>query len=208
MTATKTKAPVETNAHGFPIVNCSRCGGSGKYGPLSVQNGTCFKCSGSGKAIKGGKVAKAWVDFVNAYRAATRVSIEEVQPGELIGEWRGWDKTCRREEYRTVERVEVGERQYFGQRVMTAATHTNGETIREWISDGTEPMELDPNRPWMRDQTYPAGTPMKEVRYHWDPITLHFTDGTKLEHVGSPITLPRIKVVDPHPYLVAAGVAK
>jgi hypothetical protein len=29
-------------------VNCGRCAGSGRYGPIQVQNGICFKCGGAG----------------------------------------------------------------------------------------------------------------------------------------------------------------
>lgn len=29
-------------------LTCSRCCGSGRYGPLQVQNGICFKCGGAG----------------------------------------------------------------------------------------------------------------------------------------------------------------
>lgn len=29
-------------------VNCGRCCGSGRYGPIQVQNGICFKCGGAG----------------------------------------------------------------------------------------------------------------------------------------------------------------
>lgn len=52
----KIVSDVYTNNKGktYVIVEgpCHRCGGSGKYGPLVVNNGICFSCNGSGKERK------------------------------------------------------------------------------------------------------------------------------------------------------------
>lgn len=45
-----------TNSKGKQYVKihmpCPRCGGSGLYGPISVNNGMCFWCGGSGNITK------------------------------------------------------------------------------------------------------------------------------------------------------------
>lgn len=33
----------------IPANPCSRCHGTGRHGPLSVQSGICFQCGGSGE---------------------------------------------------------------------------------------------------------------------------------------------------------------
>lgn len=50
----------ECPCHGgrpLPENPCRRCGGSGYYGPISVEGGKCFECGGAGSATPetGGK---------------------------------------------------------------------------------------------------------------------------------------------------------
>lgn len=53
-----------TNRHGFPIENCTRCGGTGQM-PYDAYNGVCLKCNGEGTFVTR-KAHAAWL----AYRAA------------------------------------------------------------------------------------------------------------------------------------------
>ena len=45
---------IKDNGRTYVIVEgpCHRCGGSGNYGPLTINNGVCFSCNGSGKRRK------------------------------------------------------------------------------------------------------------------------------------------------------------
>jgi predicted nucleic acid-binding Zn-ribbon protein len=54
-------------------VNCKRCGGSGRYGPVQVQHGICFQCGGDGVL---GYTAQAEVDR-KAREAAKRAEARE-----------------------------------------------------------------------------------------------------------------------------------
>lgn len=47
----------------FETVTCTRCGGSGSYGPTQVEGGRCFTCLGTGKKFsRKGKLAKAFFE--------------------------------------------------------------------------------------------------------------------------------------------------
>ena len=55
----------------FESVSCSRCGGSGMYGPLSVMAGKCFKCLGAGDILtKRGAAAQAYLNGLREVAAA------------------------------------------------------------------------------------------------------------------------------------------
>lgn len=57
--------------------SCPRCGGSGRYGPMCVNAGICFKCGGRGAVLtKRGAIAQAWL---NAQR---EVPVEEFRVGD------------------------------------------------------------------------------------------------------------------------------
>ena len=101
MTTTK------VNAQGFPLVECYRCGGSGRYSYNPMDGDRCYGCGGSGWVIKRGAWAKAW----DAYRAA--VPAKQIVAGDLrVGDTVLDDLSYRGtgQKWTTVERVEVSPR--------------------------------------------------------------------------------------------------
>jgi hypothetical protein len=63
----------------FESVTCTRCGGSGLYGPTCVISGRCFKCGGQGVTLtKRGQVATTF------YRESLRKRGAEVVVGDSI----------------------------------------------------------------------------------------------------------------------------
>ncbi len=58
---------------------CSRCSGSGMFGPRIVNGGRCFKCGGAGVTdTKRGAAARAF------YRSMVRTPAAVIQPGERV----------------------------------------------------------------------------------------------------------------------------
>lgn len=63
----------------FESVGCSRCGGTGMFGPLSVEGGRCFKCSGQKEVLtKRGHAAQVY------YNGLTTKAVADVQVGDVI----------------------------------------------------------------------------------------------------------------------------
>jgi hypothetical protein len=73
----------KTNSHGFPIVECYRCGGTGRFGPDTVEGGVCFGCRGAKTVVLRGKAAKAWAAFLKAQPSRTVVA-DELKIGDLV----------------------------------------------------------------------------------------------------------------------------
>lgn len=84
--------------NGFPVEECTRCGGTGQM-PFSAYQGVCFKCHGNAYTYVAGLPGKLAAEFSNAFKTAkdctpaTRVVIDEdgtvtyrygVQPGQEI----------------------------------------------------------------------------------------------------------------------------
>lgn len=63
----------------FEAVACGRCGGSGRYGPLSVYNGVCFGCSGSGI-----KLTKRGLAAATVYRESLTVVVSDLKVGQKV----------------------------------------------------------------------------------------------------------------------------
>lgn len=61
---TTTAAPAVVNADGFPLVTCSRCGGSGEHSYNARTGRRCFRCAGSGWTVRAGKAAKAYTALI------------------------------------------------------------------------------------------------------------------------------------------------
>lgn len=63
----------------FENVECYRCCGSGRYGPVCVYGGVCFKCRGAGAVLtKRGSAAQQYLNELRQRR------YDEFKPGDLI----------------------------------------------------------------------------------------------------------------------------
>lgn len=160
---------------GFPLIICTRCGGSGQYGPRSVEGGKCFGCGGGGWAYTR-EVGDAVADFRNAKRDAVRPTIARLEPGDRVRANAG-------DEFRTVERVEVDEARPMG-----------------WVRVGSPYTPADPNGGPLVELPGREGT----YQVNCWRATVYFTDGTTLEGSTNSI-IRRAATVDPAPYLAAAG---
>lgn len=66
----------------FETTDCSRCGGTGEFGPRSVNGGRCFSCAGSRVVLsRSGKAAKKRYDAIIAKMDRT---VEDIEPGDII----------------------------------------------------------------------------------------------------------------------------
>jgi hypothetical protein len=69
----------------FESKTCPRCGGSGKYGPLSVYAGICFKCHGAGYVLtKRGAAAAAYFKFLLSKRTVDLVAKDGETAGDMV----------------------------------------------------------------------------------------------------------------------------
>lgn len=105
MTATATQT--RTDRHGFPIVTCYRCLGTGAHGPSSVHGGRCFDCNGRGLVYKRGKSAKANAEYREALARAKRPTVARVNPGDSITFDVQWTTVRTDAVYRTVDTITV-----------------------------------------------------------------------------------------------------
>jgi hypothetical protein len=70
---------------GFPLTHCNRCGGSGEFGPRSVDGGRCFGCGGTGNIIAGGRKAnEQWLEYNEALRKVRQPVAMYLQPGDVV----------------------------------------------------------------------------------------------------------------------------
>lgn len=85
MTTNETTA-VRRERNGFPIEECGRCGGTGRFSFNPRDLDMCYGCHGSGVAIARGAVKHhgAWRDAV---RAAVRVTAQHLQAGDTVRRW-------------------------------------------------------------------------------------------------------------------------
>jgi hypothetical protein len=75
MTMTDTlPMPAHKTRHGFPLVNCTRCGGSGHYSYNAMHGSTCYGCGGTGW-----KIARPAAKYLDEFTLAQR---------------RGWEVTA------------------------------------------------------------------------------------------------------------------
>lgn len=72
-TATPARYPFHVDRHGFPLVDCSRCRGSGYLVEYShVNGGVCAKCGGRKRIHPRGRVGEIAGDFYGQMRGASR----------------------------------------------------------------------------------------------------------------------------------------
>jgi len=82
---------IPTNKSGFPIEECSRCGGSGHFSYNDVHGTMCFGCGGTGfKVIK--KAKPAWEAYKEAQRKMKQCTYEDLNIGDCIAHNQIWRK--------------------------------------------------------------------------------------------------------------------
>ena len=66
---------------GFPTIQCSRCGGNGRYSYCERFGNTCMKCGGRGRQLtaSAARQRKAWLE---ACRTAT--TIDRIKVGDVV----------------------------------------------------------------------------------------------------------------------------
>lgn len=124
-----------TNSHGFPVIDCYRCKGSGTYSFNQVDGNKCYGCNGSGLAVRRGKAAKAWKEFLEA-QPSKHITVQHMTPGDVIA----WDK-------RWVTVVSVEQGNISGHSETSYRDRSTDQTITERtphynyrliLSDGTD----------------------------------------------------------------------
>lgn len=75
MTAKTARPTIGYTAAGFPLVTCTRCGGTGHYSYNAIDGSRCYGCSGEGKVIRPGAAAKAAAAYAEALRGEKEATI-------------------------------------------------------------------------------------------------------------------------------------
>ena len=68
----------------FLTESCSRCGGSGSFGPMQVNGARCFGCGGSGRKYKRGNEAKFAAEYLGCARRCQEPAVQELEAGDLV----------------------------------------------------------------------------------------------------------------------------
>jgi hypothetical protein len=79
-----TSTTLRTDKHGFPITDCGRCGGSGRFSFNALDADRCYGCGGTGVVHTKGSSAKAFAAFRAASKAQANVQTQDIQPGDKI----------------------------------------------------------------------------------------------------------------------------
>ena len=66
---------------GFPTIECSRCGGNGRYSYCERFGNTCMKCGGSGRQLtaSAARQRKAWIDA-----CLTKTNVNDIRVGDVV----------------------------------------------------------------------------------------------------------------------------
>lgn len=73
----------KTDRYGFPITECRRCGGTGRYSFNLMDGDRCYGCSGTGFQHTR-SAAKLYAEFREAQKAVSRPMARDLQPGDRI----------------------------------------------------------------------------------------------------------------------------
>lgn len=92
------------NRDGFPLEECSRCLGGGRYSYCRSHGTTCFRCHGSGVVIAK-RARAAWDAFCAARKAQREPLCRDLQPGDVV---------LMAQTRRTVEHVELRPEENWG----------------------------------------------------------------------------------------------
>jgi len=97
-----------TDRYGFPLRSCTRCGGTGDFGPRSVDGGRCFGCGGTGWVHPAGRVADAYAAMMAAARTAKRPMVSQMRPGDEVTFDIDWNGNATKDAaWKTVERIDI-----------------------------------------------------------------------------------------------------
>ena len=72
-----------TDKRGFPITECGRCGGSGRYSYNTMHGDRCYGCSGTGWVHTKG-AAKPAAEYREAMKAQSQTTCNNIEPGDKI----------------------------------------------------------------------------------------------------------------------------
>lgn len=185
---TKTRSTTRTDSVGFPVTDCSRCGGSGFY-----SIGQCFGCSGSGLQYRRGNAAKAAAAYHRAQKAVSFPVTEALLPGDRIT--RSY----------TEGRVEAGQWltiAFIEFEQASAVPARPGQKVGGGFGINFEHLTLDE---WEPRAGEVAWCELRDGRW-WSlrksgAATITFTDGTTYSTLGSEIHRRKKTPVDPAPFL-------
>ena len=79
----------ELNKTGFPIVPCTRCGGTGEYSYNQRFGTRCFKCDGLRMMIAP-HAQKAWTSYVDYVQNRKQVTVQNMEIGDLVAHNKKW----------------------------------------------------------------------------------------------------------------------
>ncbi|UOF83048.1 hypothetical protein [Caudoviricetes sp.] len=79
-----TKSSTPHDKFGFPVKNCTRCGGTGHYSFNMIDGTRCYGCGGTGFAPLNKKVRVARGEYLEAVRKAREPIARDLRPGDFI----------------------------------------------------------------------------------------------------------------------------
>lgn len=70
--------------YGFPVVECTRCSGKGRFSHNDVDGERCYGCQGAGTVLAPEVAREVVAEFAAAQRQAARPKVREVKVGDVI----------------------------------------------------------------------------------------------------------------------------
>lgn len=124
-----------TDHYGFPVRTCTRCGGSGQHSFNMIDGNVCYGCNGTGSQHPRGKVADAYIAFVEARRRHTQALVNRLAPGDVVTNWT--DRPRADAVWRTVATITVDESQPCAWQIVDGVRSPSGYRTTVTYTDGT-----------------------------------------------------------------------
>lgn len=109
----------------FEMIECRRCGGSGYYGPMSINGGRCFKCGGATKhRTKRGQ--EAYETFTALMDELMGVGVMEIAVGDRVYLGNRWRTITEVKHRDTHGKMTIGREttEWFREAVLSYASKT------------------------------------------------------------------------------------